>query len=97
MERRYRETESTHVREELSKYLSSQSCPDCAGTRLKRDARFVLIQGSDLPTITSMTVAQSHEYFCKLKLKGKSAKIAEKVLKNCKTDSSFLSTLDLTI
>ena len=90
MERRYRETESNHVREELSKYLSSQSCPDCAGTRLKRDARFVLIQGSDLPTITSMTVAQSHDYFCKLKLKGKSAKIAEKVLKELQDRLQFL-------
>ena len=90
MERRYRETESNHVREELSKYLSSQSCPDCAGTRLKRDARFVLIQGSDLPTITIMTVAQSHDYFCKLKLKGKSAKIAEKVLKELQDRLQFL-------
>jgi excinuclease ABC subunit A len=58
MERRFRETESNMVREELAKYLSSQPCPDCNGTRLRRDARHVLIKGQDLPAITGMTVAQ---------------------------------------
>lgn len=90
MERRYRETESNHVREELAKYLSSQSCPDCAGTRLKRDARYVFIKGTNLPAVTSMTVAQAHDYFCKLKLTGKSAKIAEKVLKELQDRLQFL-------
>ncbi|NQV69407.1 MAG: excinuclease ABC subunit UvrA, partial [Pseudohongiella sp.] len=66
MERRYRETESSTVQEELGKYLSSQSCPDCAGTRLKRDARHVLIKGLNLPAVTAMTVAQSADYFNKL-------------------------------
>ena len=59
MERRYRETESGMVREELAKYLSSQPCPDCEGTRLRKDARFVLIEKLNLPTVTAMTVAQS--------------------------------------
>jgi excinuclease ABC subunit A len=90
MERRYRETESNHVREELAKYLSSQSCPDCAGTRLKRDARFVLIKGSNLPGITEMTVAQSFDYFTKLKLSGTRAKIAEKILKELQDRLKFL-------
>ncbi|MDG1025456.1 MAG: excinuclease ABC subunit UvrA [Gammaproteobacteria bacterium] len=90
MERRYRETESNHVREELAKYLSSQSCPDCSGTRLKRDARFVLIKGKNVPEITGMTVAQSADYFNKLKLAGTRAKIAEKILKELQDRLKFL-------
>lgn len=90
MERRFRETESNHVREELSKYLSSQSCPDCHGTRLKRDARHVLVKGLNLPTITDMTVAESAEYFTKLKLSGTRAQIAEKILKELQDRLKFL-------
>jgi len=90
MERRYRETESNHVREELAKYLSSQTCPDCSGTRLRKDARYVLIKGLNLPSITGMTVAQSAEYFKKLKLSGTRAQIAEKILKELQDRLKFL-------
>ena len=90
MERRLRETESNHVRDELSKYLSSQSCPECAGTRLKKDARFVLIEGKNLPDITSMTISAAYEYFTALNLHGKSAKIAEKILKELQDRLRFL-------
>jgi excinuclease ABC subunit A len=90
MDRRYRETESNHVREELAKYLSSQSCPDCGGTRLRKDARHVLIKGMNLPNITEMTVAQSADYFSKLKLTGTRAKIAEKILKELQDRLKFL-------
>ncbi|SUZ90583.1 uncharacterized protein METZ01_LOCUS43437 [marine metagenome] len=90
MERRYHETDSTVVREELAKYLSSQPCPDCGGTRLRRDARHVLIQGINLPSITEMTVTQALEYFNYLKLTGKRAKIAEKVLKELQNRLKFL-------
>ncbi len=90
MERRYHETDSTVVREELAKYLSSQPCPDCGGTRLRRDARHVLIQGINLPSITEMTVTQALEYFTYLKLTGKRAKIAEKVLKELQNRLKFL-------
>jgi excinuclease ABC subunit A len=90
MERRYRETESNHVREELAKYLSSQTCPDCGGTRLRKDARFVLIKGLNLPSITGMTVAQSADYFKKLKLSGTRAQIAEKILKELQDRLKFL-------
>lgn len=90
MERRYRETESNHVREELSKYLSSQSCPDCGGTRLRKDARHVLIKGLNLPSITGMTVAESADYFNKLKLTGNRAKIADKILKELQDRLKFL-------
>ena len=90
MERRYHETDSTVVREELAKYLSSQPCPDCGGTRLRRDARYVLIQGINLPSITEMTVTQALEYFNYLKLTGNRAKIAEKVLKELQNRLKFL-------
>ena len=90
MERRYHETDSTVVREELAKYLSSQPCPDCGGTRLRRDARHVLIQGINLPSITEMTVTQALEYFNHLKLTGNRAKIAEKVLKELQNRLKFL-------
>jgi excinuclease ABC subunit A len=90
MDRRYKETESTMVREELAKYLSSQPCPDCEGTRLKQDARHVTIKGLNLPAITGMTVAQSADYFTTLKLAGKSAKIAEKILKELQDRLKFL-------
>ena len=90
MERRFHETDSTVVREGLAKYLSSQPCPDCGGTRLRRDARHVLIQGINLPSITEMTVTQALEYFNNLKLTGKRAKIAEKVLKELQNRLKFL-------
>ena len=90
MERRFRETESSHVREDLSKYLSTQPCPDCGGARLRRDARHVLIKGLNLPSITAMTVAESANYFGKLKLSGKRAKIAEKILKELQSRLNFL-------
>ncbi len=90
MERRYRETESNMVREELAKYLSSQPCPECKGTRLKRDARHVFIKGTNLPGVTEMTVADAMDYFIKLKLTGKRAKIAEKVLKELQDRLKFL-------
>jgi len=90
MERRYRETESAMVREELAKYLSSQPCPECQGTRLRRDARHVLIKGRNLPEITEMTVAQSWDYFTRLKLRGKQARIAEKILKELQARLKFL-------
>ena len=80
MERRFRETESSMVREELAKYMSSQPCPECDGTRLRKDARYVLIEGANLPSITEMTVARAADYFGSLKLAGKQAKFAEKVL-----------------
>ncbi|MEE3300266.1 MAG: excinuclease ABC subunit UvrA [Pseudomonadota bacterium] len=95
MERRYRDTDSNLVREELAKYLSSQPCPDCSGTRLRRDARHVLIQGINLPSITEMTVTEAAEYFNKLKLKGKRAKIAEKVLKELQNRLKFLEDVGL--
>ena len=95
MERRYRETESNMVREDLSKFLSSQACPDCAGTRLRKDARFVFVQGISLPQITEMTVTKAVEYFTDLQLSGKRATIADKVLKELQERLKFLEDVGL--
>ena len=90
MERRYRETESVMVRDELSKYLSSQACPDCGGTRLKSDARHVYINEMTLPAITSMTIAHAADYFLQLELSGSRATIAEKIVKELQERLKFL-------
>ena len=95
MERRYRETESNMVREDLSKFLSSQACPDCAGTRLRKDARFVFVQGISLPQITEMTVTKAVEFFSDLQLSGKRATIADKVLKELQERLKFLEDVGL--
>ncbi len=90
MERRYRETESVMVREELSKYLSSQACPGCEGTRLKSDARHVYINEMTLPAVTAMTIAHAADYFQQLELSGSRATIAEKIVKELQERLKFL-------
>ncbi|MDF1693828.1 MAG: excinuclease ABC subunit UvrA [Zhongshania sp.] len=90
MDRRYKETESQTVREELSKFLNSQSCPDCAGTRLRKEARNVFILDNTLPEITAMPVGAAREYFTKLELSGRRAQIAEKILKEINDRLRFL-------
>jgi excinuclease ABC subunit A len=89
-ERRYRETESQMVRDELSKYLSTQSCPDCTGTRLREEARHVFLKERNLPSITRMPVGEGLAYFAALKLKGRQGKIAEKILKEIRERLQFL-------
>ncbi len=90
MERRYRETESQMVREDLAKYLSSQNCPECKGARLRRDARHVYVDKHTLPEITNMTIAGAGEYFGTLTFKGKKKDIAEKILKEIQDRLRFL-------
>ncbi|NVJ61748.1 MAG: excinuclease ABC subunit UvrA [Gammaproteobacteria bacterium] len=95
MERRYHETESTAVREELSKYMTHQACPSCEGTRLRTDARHVLIKKNNLPSITQMAIGESFEYFNQLKLKGAKGKIADKILKEIQARLGFLVNVGL--
>ncbi len=90
MERRYRETESSAVREDLARFLSSQSCPDCAGTRLKPESRNVFIDGTNLPTVSAMTITSAAQYFNTLSLQGNRAAIAEKILKELQDRLRFL-------
>jgi excinuclease ABC subunit A len=90
MERRYRDTESNSVREELSKYLSYQACPACDGTRLRPEARHVFIDERTLPEIVEMPVADAYDYYTKLSFKGRKAGIADKVLKELRDRFRFL-------
>ncbi|MDP1931550.1 MAG: excinuclease ABC subunit UvrA [Gammaproteobacteria bacterium] len=90
MERRYRETESSMVREDLARYLSSQPCPDCEGTRLKPEARNVFIDATNLPTVSAMTITEAATYFGSLTLVGNRAAIAEKILKELQDRLKFL-------
>jgi excinuclease ABC subunit A len=89
-QRRYRDTESQMVRDELSKYLSTQTCPDCGGSRLRQEARHVFIQKRNLPSITTLPISEALSYFTTLKLKGRQGKIAEKILKEIRERLQFL-------
>lgn len=95
MERRYRETESNAVREELSKYLSQQHCNSCNGTRLRLEARNVFIGETTIPTVTEMSIADSLAFFKALDLTGQRAQIAEKILKEIGDRLSFLVNVGL--
>ncbi|MGB1191514.1 MAG: excinuclease ABC subunit UvrA, partial [Pseudomonadales bacterium] len=90
MERRYRDTQSQMVRDDLTKFISNQPCPSCDGSRLRRSARHVFIDGLNLPKITAMPVTEAYEYFGKLKLPGKRGKIAEKIVKEIHQRLEFL-------
>ena len=95
LERRYRETESNAVREELSRFLNSQRCPDCAGTRLNRAARNVFITDKSLPEISAMSVGHAFEFCTNLQLDGWRATIADKVVKEIGDRLGFLSDVGL--
>ena len=95
MDRRYRETESNAVREELSKYLNSQPCPDCDGSRLRLEARNVFIEDTPLPKIAEFAIAEALEFFESLNLTGQKAQIAEKILKEINDRLGFLVNVGL--
>ncbi|GGW66641.1 excinuclease ABC subunit UvrA [Alishewanella tabrizica] len=95
MDRRYRETESNAVREELSKYLASQPCPSCHGTRLRTEARHVFIGKTTLPQVVELAIGDCLVFFQQLHLTGQRAKIAEKVLKEIQDRLQFLVNVGL--
>jgi excinuclease ABC subunit A len=90
MERRYRDTESNSVREDLIKFLSTQPCPDCHGTRLRTEARHVFIDGKNLPSITELPIADALRYYQNLQFTGRKAGIADKILKELRERLGFL-------
>ncbi|MFL2526628.1 MAG: excinuclease ABC subunit UvrA [Candidatus Azotimanducaceae bacterium] len=90
MERRYQETESSLVRDNLQKFLRKTSCPDCSGSRLKLPYRNVFVGESNLPNLTEMSIEGSYEYLRNLSLKGKQGEIAEKILKEIIARLEFL-------
>jgi len=95
LERRYRETESDMVREDLAKYLNMQPCPSCHGSRLRRDARHVFIDNKNLPELVLMPIGESQKYFDALVLPGKQGQIAEKIITEIKLRLSFLVNVGL--
>ena len=90
MERRYRETESSGVREALQKYLATRACPACDGARLREEARHVYIEGKTAPQITAGSVDGTLAYFEGLRLTGRRGAIADKIVKEIRARLSFL-------
>ena len=95
LQRRYLESESSMVREELLKYQHHKPCPACSGTRLNESARNVQIEGITLPDITAMSVSEAKSFFESLLLKGARGKIASKILKEVNDRLIFLANVGL--
>jgi excinuclease ABC subunit A len=100
-ERRYRETDSSAVREELARYRSVQPCPDCGGTRLRREARHVFLVGTHashrktLHELSHLTLRESFDYFSRLTMQGAKAEIAAKVVREIGLRLKFLNDVGL--
>jgi excinuclease ABC subunit A len=95
LERRYRETESQAVREELAKYLGTRPCPDCSGTRLNRTARHVFVAGNSVADISRLTVGDAHRLFDELRVLGWRGEIAAKIGKEIGDRLKFLTNVGL--
>jgi excinuclease ABC subunit A len=99
LERRYRETDSVMVREELAKYLNNRPCPECGGTRLRREARNVKVgDGADARAIFEVSawpLKQTSEFFARLKLDGNKAAIADRIVKEIVSRLAFLNNVGL--
>ena len=90
MERRYHETDSSMVRENLQKYLRVRACPECNGTRLCEESRNVFIGRTSLPDVSRRSVEGALEHFAKLNLTGRRGAIADKILKEIRARLRFL-------
>jgi excinuclease ABC subunit A len=95
LERRYQETESNLVREELAKYLSSQPCPSCRGARLTRSARHVFVAGQSVPEVVALPIGAAREFFAQLRLPGRRGEIAAKIVKEINERLNFLVNVGL--
>ncbi len=95
LERRYQETESITVREELARYLSNRPCPECQGTRLNRAARHVRVNGMSLPQVTRLSVGAALVLFTALNLEGWRGAVAEKIVKEIADRLRFLVNVGL--
>ena len=90
MERRYRETESSVVRDDLARYLGTRACESCGGARLNRGARNVFVGGETLPAIAALPIRAAHELFATIRLSGARAEIASRILKEIAQRLKFL-------
>ncbi|MEZ9775829.1 excinuclease ABC subunit UvrA [Vibrio sp. 10N.261.54.A5] len=95
LERRYRDTESSAVREDLAKYIATKSCSSCDGTRLRLEARNVFIGDTTLPEIVELSIADALQFFQELKLDGQRGQIADKVMKEINDRLHFLVNVGL--
>ena len=95
MARRYKETESMSVREELAKHISNRPCADCGGSRLRPEARNVYIEQTNLPDVSEKSIGEALSFFGELQLTGQKAQIAEKILKEIKERLQFLVNVGL--
>jgi len=95
LERRYRETDSRIVREELSKYISQKDCSSCHGQRLNREARHVFVADTNLPTITAWPIEKCLQFFDSLELEGRRGEIARKIVKEVRDRLHFLVNVGL--
>ncbi len=95
MERRYRETTSSAVREELARYLGQRPCPACSGARLRREARHVLVGGRSLPEVSALPIGEALAFFRGLRLEGQRAEIAAPILEEIRQRLGFLADVGL--
>ena len=95
LERRYKETDSMAVREELAKYQNNQACPHCGGARLRKEARHVLIGGQNLHRISQLSLRECAQFFDTLALEGAKAQIAERIVKEISSRLGFLVNVGL--
>ncbi|HEC18381.1 MAG TPA: excinuclease ABC subunit A, partial [Gammaproteobacteria bacterium] len=95
MDRRYHETDSNVVREELAKYLNTKPCPDCGGTRLAEGPRHVFVAQKNLPELTALPVGRARDFFAQLQLAGHRGEIAEKIVKEISQRLDFLVNVGL--
>ncbi|MBP8043751.1 MAG: excinuclease ABC subunit UvrA, partial [Neisseria sp.] len=95
LERRYRETDSPTVREELAQYQSHRACPQCGGARLRKEARYVYVGKQPLHEISAWPLTRSHQFFENLDLEGNKKQIAEKILKEITERLGFLINVGL--
>jgi len=95
LERRYRETDSMVVREELAKYVNTRTCPECAGARLRREARNVLLAGKTLFEVSSWPLRATLDFFGELKLEGAKGLIAERIVREISNRVEFLVNVGL--
>ena len=90
LERRYSQTKSSHIRQWIEQFMSMRSCPECEGTRLKKESRSVKISENNLGDISAMTIKQCRNYFNSLNLNSTDSKIAEQILKEINSRLGFL-------
>lgn len=95
LERRYKSTDSSSLRENLAKYMTTQACPHCQGSRLKLSSRNVFVAGKSLSSLTNLPLGEAYEFFTQLKLEGKSGEIAAPILLEISQRLSFLVNVGL--